>query len=198
MFDKNSRFPRFIILMLLPITFIMLIGMFFDVKFVASAYFIAILVSVVFFMLDKKYGDSVANYKLAFLLFDIINLIAIIAVVYYEFTKHSKLLNIMLIALMAVLLFLILIDVNLLKNKDISKKYSVFIGLLNLGVMICILTYFCNVSELFFVIGALVFEVAIIVLKTIIIFKKHKKVKEQENEFDIVSIIRAEEEGDFE
>ena len=198
MFDKNSRFPRFIILMLLPITAIMLIGMFFDVKFVASAYFIAILVSVVFFMLDKKYGDSVANYKLAFFLFDIINLISTIAVIYYEFTKHSKLLNGLLVALMILLIFLIMIDIILLKNKDISKKYSVYVGLFNLSVMICILTYFCNVSDLLFVIGALVFEVAIIVLKTLIIFKKHKKVKEKEIGFDIVSIIRAEEEGDYE
>ena len=198
MFDKNSKFPRFIILMLLPITAIMFVGMFFDVKFVASAYFIALLVSVVFLMLDRRYGENVANYKLAFFLFDIINIIATVAVIYYEFAKYSKLLSGLLIALMAVLLFLILIDVILVKNKDISKKYSIWVGLINLGVMICILTYFCNVSDLFFVIGALIFEVATIVIKSLIIFKKHKKVKENENEFDIVSIIRAEEEGDFE
>ena len=198
MFDKNSKFPRFIILMLLPITAIMFVGMFFDVKFVASAYFIALLVSVVFLMLDRRYGENVANYKLAFFLFDIINIIATVAVIYYEFAKYSKLLSGLLIALMAVLLFLILIDVILVKNKDISKKYSIWVGLINLGVMICILTYFCNVSDLFFVIGALTFEVATIVIKSLIIFKKHKKVKENENEFDIVSIIRAEEEGDFE
>ena len=34
--------------------------------------------------------------------------------------------------------------------------------------------------------------------KSLIIFKKHQKIKDKENEFDIVSIIRAEEEGDFE
>ena len=198
MFDKNSRFPRFIILMLLPITVIMLIGMFFDVKFVASAYFIALLVSVVFLMLDRKYGENVANYKLAFFLLDIINIIATGVVIYYEFTKYSKLLSGLLVALMAVLLFLIFIDAILLKNKDISKKYSVWVLLLNLCVMICILTYFCNVSDLFFVIDALIFEVAIILIKSLIIFKKHQKVKENENEFDLVSIIRAEEEGDFE
>ena len=198
MFDKNSKFPRFIILMLLPITALMFVGMFFDVKFVASAYFIALLVSVVFLMLDRKYGENVANYKLAFFLFDIINIIATVAVIYYEFAKYSKLLSGLLIALMAVLLFLILIDVLLLKNIDISKKYSVWVLLLNLCVMICILTYFCNVSDLFFVIDALIFEVAIIVIKSLIIFKKHQKVKEKENEFVLVSIIRAEEEGDFE
>ena len=198
MFDKNSRFPRFIILMLLPITVIMLIGMFFDVKFVASAYFIALLVSVVFLMIDKRYGENVANYKLAFLLFDIINIIASGVVIFYEFAKHSKLLIGFMIALMAVLLFLILIDVMLIKNKDISKKYSVWVLFLNLCVMICILTYFFNVSDLFFVIGALTFEIVIIVIKLLIILKKHQKDKENDNKFDLVSLIRAEEEGDFE
>lgn len=198
MFDKNSRFPRFIILMLLPITAIMLIGMFFDVKFVASAYFIALLVSVVFLMIDKRYGENVANYKLAFLLFDIINIIASGVVIFYEFAKHSKLLIGFMIALMAVLLFLILIDVMLIKNKDISKKYSVWVLFLNLCVMICILTYFFNVSDLFFVIGALTFEIVIIVIKLLIILKKHQKDKENDNKFDLVSLIRAEEEGDFE
>ncbi len=198
MFDKNSKFPRFIILMLLPITMIMLVGMFFDVKIVASAYFIALLISVVFLLLDKKYGENVANYKLAFFLFDIINLIAALAVIYYEFRKYSYILNGLLIALVAVLLFLILIDVILLKNNDISKRQSILILFLNVGVMLCILTYFCNVSDLFFVIDALIFEVAIIVAKSLIIFKKKQKTKEKVNEFDLVSIIRAEEEGDFE
>lgn len=198
MFDRNSKFPRFIILMLLPITIIMFVGIFFDNRVVSCAYFVALLVSIVFLMLDRKYGENVANYKLSFFLFDIINLIATVAVIYYEFKKYSYLLNALIVALIVVLIFLIMIDVVLIKNKDVTKRQSIYVLLLNVGVMICILTYFCNVSDLFFVIDALIFEVAIIIVKSLIIFSKKLKNKEKVNEFDLVSIIRAEEEGDFE
>lgn len=202
MFDRNSKFPRFIILMLLPITLIMLIGMFFAPRLVANAYFIALLVSVVYLLIDRHYGENITNYRLAFFLFDIINLIATIVVIYYEFRKESYLLNILMIISMIFIVLLILIDVVLVKNNDIEKKHSVFVGLVNLGFMICILTYFYNVSELFFIIDALIFEVSSIIIKIIIIFSKNSAdenaVCNNENEVDIVSIIRAEEEGDFE
>lgn len=202
MFDRNSKFPRFIILMLLPITLIMLVGMFFSPRLVANAYFIALLISVVYLLIDRHYGENITNYRIAFFLFDIINLIATIVVIYYEFRKESYLLNIFMIISMIFIVFLILIDIVLVKNKDIEKKHSVFVGLVNLGFMICILTYFYNVSELFFIIDALIFEVSSIIIKIIIIFTKNNDKEaiatDKGNDIDIVSIIRAEEEGDFE
>ena len=45
MFEKNSKFPRFFILMLIPIAAIMFVGMFFSMKFVAYSYFVALLIA---------------------------------------------------------------------------------------------------------------------------------------------------------
>ena len=196
MFERNSKFPRFFILMLVPIAIVMLFGMFFSLRFVANSYFIALLIACVFMMLDRHHGENLTNYKLAFFVFDFINLIATITVVYFEYIKQSLLLNILLIVLIAIFVVLLIVDGVLLKNKNITKKFSSFVNLLNIGTMICILTYFFNVSELFFVIDALVFEISILIIKLIIEYGKHKKNNENKDEFDLVSIIRAEE-GDL-
>lgn len=196
MFERNSKFPRFFILMLVPIAIVMLFGMFFSLRFVANSYFIALLIACVFMMLDRHHGENLTNYKLAFFVFDFINLIATITVVYFEYSKQSMLLNVLLIALIAIFVVLLIVDGVLLKNKNITKKFSSFVNLLNIGTMICILTYFFNVSELFFVIDALVFEISILIIKLIIEYGKHKKNNENKDEFDLVSIIRAEE-GDL-
>lgn len=196
MFERNSKFPRFFILMLVPIAIVMLFGMFFSLRFVANSYFIALLIAVVFMMLDRHHGENLTNYKLAFFVFDFINLIATITVIYFEYSKQSLILNILLIALIAIFVILLIVDGVLLKNKNITKRYSSFVNLLNIGTMICILTYFFNVSELFFVIDALVFEISILIIKLIIEYGKHKKNNENKDEFDLVSIIRADE-GDL-
>lgn len=196
MFERNSKFPRFFILMLVPIAIVMLFGMFFSLRFVANSYFIALLIAVVFMMLDRHHGENLTNYKLAFFVFDFINLIATITVIYFEYSKQSLILNILLIALVAIFVILLIVDGVLLKNKNITKRYSSFVNLLNIGTMICILTYFFNVSELFFVIDALVFEISILIIKLIIEYGKHKKNNENKDEFDLVSIIRADE-GDL-
>lgn len=197
MFDRNSKFPRFFIIMLIPIALIMLIGMFFSVKIVGNAYLFALIVAFVFLMLDRHYGENLTNYKLSFLLFDVINLIAVIAITYYEYRNHSMLLNIFLVILMAVLVLLLLIDAFVVKNKDISKKQTLFVGLVKMGSMICILTYFYNVSDLFFVIDALIFELSNVIIK-LMITEKFKKKEEKTDEFDLVSIIRStDEEGDL-
>ncbi len=196
MFEKNSKFPRFFILMLIPIALVMLIGMFFSVYIVSTAFFVVLLISVVFLMLDRHHGENLTNYKLSFFLFDLISAISVVTIIYYEFKNHSSLLNIFLIILSLFLIFSLVVDIVLLKNKDISKKQSVFVSLIKIGSMICILTYFYNVSDLFFVIDALIFEIANIVIKLMIRGKLKKE--EKSEEFDLVSIIRSpEEEGDL-
>lgn len=198
MFERNSKFPRFFILMLIPVAIVMLVGMFFTVKIVASAYFVALLIAFVFVMLDRHHGENLTNYKLAFFVFDFINLVASISVIYFEFKKHSVLLNVLIISLISLFLILLVVDGVLIKNKDFSKKHSVLISLVNMGTMICILTYFYDVSELFFVIDALIFAIASIVIKCMLVFgKKTKKTEQNKDEFDLVSIIRSEEEGDL-
>ena len=198
MLEKNSKFPRFFILMLIPLALIMLVGMFFGVKIVSSTYFIALLIAIVFLMLDKHHGENLANYKLSFFLFDVINLIAVVSIMYYEYGSHSMLLNIFLTVLCAVLIFLIVFDCVILRNKDITKRQSVYVSLVKMGSMISLLTYFYNVSILFFAIDALIFELANVVLKMIIGEVKIKRKDDKNGEFDLVSVIRAEEdEGDL-
>lgn len=197
MFDKNSKFPRFFIFMLIPIALIMFIGMFFSVKIVGNVYLFALIIAFVFMMLDRHHGENLTNYKLSFFLFDIINFIAVIAIIYYEFASHSMVLNILLVALLVVILLLLIVDGVIVKNKDISKKQSVFVSLIKMGSMICILTYFYNVSDLFFVIGALIFEFASVIIK-LIISERFKRKEEKQDDFDLVAFIRSsDEEGDL-
>ena len=99
MFDTTSKFPKIFVYMLASIAIIIFIGMFFSLKFVSAMYFIALLISFVVLILDRKYGTILTNYKLTFFLFDLINLMSVIAIIYYEFTKHTLVLNIFLIAL---------------------------------------------------------------------------------------------------
>ena len=47
-----------------------------------------------------------------------------------------------------------------MKSKNTSKVESVFVGILKIGSMICMLTYFYGVSSLFFAIDAMIFEIA--------------------------------------
>ena len=196
MFEKNSKFPRFFILMLIPIAIVMFVGMFFSARFVGNSYFIALIIVFVFLMLDRHHGENLTNYKLAFFIIDFINLIAVIAVLYYEFTKYSLLLNVFLISLIVLLLILTVIDGIMLTNKDISKRSSILVNLTNFAAMICILTYFYEVSDLFFAIDAVLFMIGTIVAKIMLIYKRRDKKEEKANEFDLVSIIREEEEAD--
>ena len=197
MFDKNSKFPRFFILMLVPIALIMLIGMFFSVKIVGSVYLFALIIAFVFLMLDRHHGENLTNYKLSCFLFDLINLIAVIAITYYEYKNHTMVLNIFLVVLIVVLLLSIIADVVIIRCKDISKKKSVFISIVKMGAMICILTYFYNVSNLFFAVDALIFEIANVIIK-LFITEKVKTKEDKKEKFDLVSVIRSsDEEGEL-
>ena len=167
---SKFKFSSFFICMLIPMAFIMFVGMFFNIKIVANTYFAALILAIVFFVLNKKYGKFVTNHKLAFILFEIINLIAVIAIIYYEFTKHTIVLNLFLILLIGAELILLVIDIFFIKNERISEQENLFISVVKLGSFICILTYFFKVSVLFFAIDALIFEISNMILK--IIFNK--------------------------
>ena len=198
---NKSKFSNFFLFLLIPIALIMFVGIFFDVKLVANSYFVALILAVVYFMLNKKYGKLITNHKLGFILFETINLIAVIAVIYYEFSKHTIVLNLFLILLIVAELLMLILDVFMIKNEEINEQENLFISVVKLGSFICILTYFFKVSSLFFAIDALIFEVANIILK--ILFKKFDvfMTKETENEVsNIEKIINsaAENEGEIE
>ena len=171
--EKNFRFPQFFNYLLVTLSVIIFAGMFFSVKIVGGVYFIAILLSVVFAILDKKYGKFLSNYKVTFFLFDLINLISVIAILYYEYSRHEMILNVFLILLIVIEVLMMIIDFFLIKNKNLSKNESFIVNVVKIASMICILTYFYKVSILFFAIDALFLEVASLILK-IYVYKVEK------------------------
>lgn len=205
MFESNSKFPRIFVYMMSFLALIMFIGMFFGVVFVGSPYFIAMLVCAIILILDRRYGSILTNYKLIFLLFEIVNLIAVISVVYYEYSKHTEILNLFLILLIVVEVVMAIIDIFLLKNKNLTKIKNVIIDFIKLCSMICIITYFFNVSKLYFAIFAFVFEAMNLAVKISTYFENLGKVKENANETavqekteKIEDIIHSNNEGDGE
>lgn len=167
---NKSKFSSFFVCMLIPMALLMFVSMFFSVKIVEGIYFAALILAVVYLILNKKYGKFISNHKLAFILFELINLIAVIAIIYYEFKKFTILLNLFLIALLVAEIVLICLDIFYVKNENINAQENLFISVLKLGSFICIITYFFNISTLFFAIDALIFEIANIIIK--VLFQK--------------------------
>ena len=194
MFESTSKFPKFYLYMLLCIAITIFIGMFFSLTLVCVVYFVALLLSAVVLMLDKKYGTILTNYKLTFFLFDLINLIAAIAIIYYENKTHTRELNNFLIGLIVANVVLMVVDIFLIKNKNMTKTENLWIDVVKLCSMICMLTYFFKVSELVYAIVALGFEVINLVLK-IVVNRTRKlpetETKEEKNKNVIVSLIRS-------
>ncbi len=202
---NKSKFSNFFVCMLIPMALLMFVAMFFSVKIVEGIYFAALILAVVYLILNKKYGKFITNHKLAFILFEIINLIAVIAIIYYEFAKFTIILNFFLVLLIIAEVLLLLLDIFYIKNEKINSQENLFISIVKLGSFICILTYFFNISTLFFAIDALIFELANLTIK--ILFQKFelpeisKEDKKEENEpSNIEKIIdsAAENEGEIE
>lgn len=180
---------------------VIFVGMFFDVKFVGAPYFIAMIICAVIFLLDRKFATLLTNYKLTYFLFELVNLMAIISVVYYEYENLDKNLEVFLILLLVVEVLMAVIDIFLLKNKDLNRTKNLIIDFIKLCSMICIITYFFGVSKLYFAIFALVFEAMNIALKVSTYFEnlnKKDKVVETKKEEKLEDIIHSESEGDGE
>lgn len=189
MFESNSKFPKIFVYMMCVLALTMFVGMFFGVVFVGSPYFIAMLVCAIILLLDKRYGSILTNYKLTYLLFEIVNLMAVISVVYYEYSKHTEILNTFLILLIVVEVLMAIIDILVLKNKNLNKTRNLIIDFIKLCSMICIITYFFGVSKLYFAIFAFVFEAMNLSVKVVTFFDCPKNVKDkteivQEKEID--------------
>lgn len=194
MFENNSKFPRFFIFMLVAIACIMLSCIFFSSTLVGYTYFIALIICVVYLMIDRHYAEPLTNYKLSFFLFDLINLIAVIAVLYYELSSKALVLSIFVIILFIVEIALLVVDVFLVKIKNVSKKESLYVGLFKLASIICVCTYFYNVSDLYFAIIALAFELSNLIVKIAFNSNKFKLKSEKEdlsNDKKIEQFIRS-------
>lgn len=201
MFESNSKFPRIFVYIMSFLAVVIFVGMFFDVKFVGAPYFIAMIICAVIFLLDRKFATLLTNYKLTYFLFELVNLMAIISVVYYEYENLDKNLEVFLILLLVVEVLMAVIDIFLLKNKDLNRTKNLIIDFIKLCSMICIITYFFGVSKLYFAIFALVFEAMNIALKVSTYFEnlnKKDKVVETKKEEKLEDIIHSESEGDGE
>lgn len=180
MFESNSKFPKFFVYMMSLLAIFMFVGMFFGVRFVGSPYFIAMLVCAIILLLDKKYGSILTNYKLVYLLFEIINLIAIISVIYHEYDTLDETLTLFLGLLIVVEVSMAVIDVLFLKNKNLTKAKNLIIDFFKLCSMVCLITYFFGVSKLYFAIFALVFEAMNVAVKLVTYFENKNKLKVEE------------------
>lgn len=181
MFESNSKLPKIFIYMLTAVAVFMFVGLFFGVRYVGMPYFIALMICVVMFVLDKKSNANLTNYKLTYLLFGIVNLIAIIAVIYYEYSKHTEVLNLFLILLVVVEVLMAAIDVFVLKNKNLTKRFNLAIDFVRFCSMLCVMFYFFGVSDVYFSIFAFVFELANVGIKVSTFFR-HKNEKEVASE----------------
>lgn len=202
MFESNSKFPKIFVYMMSVLALMMFIGMFFGVVFVGSPYFIALLICAILLILDRKYGSILTNYKLVYLLFEIVNLFAVISVVYYEYSKHTEILNTFLILLIIIETLMALIDIFLLKNKKLTRTMNVVIDFIKLCSMICIITYFFGVSKLYFAIFAFVFESINLTVKVISFLDKptneDAKIDEKSEKLEDIIHSGSENEGDGE
>ncbi len=69
--NKTSNFHRFFVLLLLVPAITMIVGSFFDIQIVGNAYFVALLILISFFIIDKHYGTILTNYRITFFLTDL-------------------------------------------------------------------------------------------------------------------------------
>ena len=181
MAEKDTRFPIFFTLMLIALSVLMIIGIFLGSSFVGVLFFISLLVVIVFTILDKKYGKQLASHEDYYLFVDIICLIAISAIMYYEDANQSKILKIFLALLGTSIGVLILLDFLYCKDEFYVKKECLIIDFTQICSMICILAYFYKVSEFWFAVVALVFEIINIILR-VVFTTKQKKLLETQSE----------------
>ena len=176
MFETNSKFPKIFVYMMSLIALIISCGVFFSPKIVGGAYFIALLICTIIFILDRKYGSILTNYKITYLLFEIVNFLATITILVYEYTKHTEVLNVFLILLVGLEVLMMLVDIFVLKNKHLTKIENIIIDFVKLCSMVCLLTYFFNVSKLYFAIFAFVFEVVNVAVKVLVYIENKSKI----------------------
>ena len=199
MFETNSKFPKIFVYMMSVLAAIMFVGIFFSAKIVGGAYFIAMLICGIIFILDRKYGSILTNYKLTYLLYELVNLIAVLSVIVYEYSKHTETLNVFLILLLAVEIVMGIVDIFLLKNKQLTKTKNLIIDFIKLCSMVCIITYFFNVSKLFFAIFAFVFESMNIAVKVVTyIENKNHAIEQSKPQENLEDIIHSDDGGDGE
>ena len=175
MFESNSKLPKIFIYMMSLLALIMFVGLFFGVGYVRLPYYIAIIICVIMLILDGRSNSNLTNYKLTYLLFEVVNLIAVISIMYYRNAELSKTVNAIFVALIVVEVLAGVIDVFVLKNKNLNKRLNVSIDFIKLWSMICIIKYLSGFEKIWFAIAALVLELANVSIKVIARIKNQKE-----------------------
>ncbi len=171
MAENSSKFPKFFIYMFSALICVMIICAFFSLTAVGSVYFVMMLLVVVFIILDKHYGFFITNYKPIFIMFDLGSFVSLVTVMCYEYKLHSLTLNIFLWMILAVRLSLIVVDCVFIKNKFITKKECLLIDFIQICSMICVLTYFYQVSTFWYSVVAFALALLNIVVKIYVAIK---------------------------
>jgi hypothetical protein len=200
MLKTNSKYPKFIIYMLMALALMNFASTFINFYIASATFFITIIVVVVFLVLDRKYGSDLSNYKMTFFLLDLICIIALATVLVYEYSTASMILNGFMFLLIGMLVLSLIIDWFLIKNQRFTNNENTLVNVVKLCSMICILTYFFNVSDLFFAIDSLIFEVAGFILKIYLnMDDSQKKTEEKVEEPTIEEMISSvgQNEGDM-
>lgn len=177
MIEKEPKFPMFFIFMLMALSILMMVGVFFNSAFVGVLFFIGLLLVIVFTILDKKYGMRLACHDDYYLFVDIVCAIAVASIIYYEEANQSNILKIFLGILFGSILLLIILDVFFCRDKYFVKKECLFIDIAQICSMICILAYFYGVSEFWFAVVALCICVTNFVVRVVITLKQKKNLE---------------------
>ncbi len=176
--NKTSNFHRFFVLLLLVPAITMIVGSFFDIQIVGNAYFVALLILISFFIIDKHYGTILTNYRITFFLTDLINIIAVATILAYVYNKEITV-DVCLIAVIVIEAIMIILNLFFTKNENITKYFGAIVDTVKIGSIISILAYFYKVSTFWFAIDALIFELVSLGFK-IYFAAVHKKVEEKE------------------
>lgn len=204
MSENNSKFPKFFIYMFSALILAMIVCALFSLTAVGAVYFVMLLVVVVFTILDKRYNFFITNYKSIFVMFDLAGLVSVLTIICYEYSKHSLTLNIFLWLILGIRLCHILVDLLFIKNNFISKAECLMIDFIQIGSMICVLTYFYQVSTFWYSIVAFALAVGNMALKVYVAVVLKKRIAKQavvsvqEKDETISGLGRNDDEGDIE
>lgn len=204
MSENSSKFPKFFIYMFSALILVMIVCAFFSLTAVGAVYFVMLLVVVVFTILDKRYNFFITNYKPIFIMFDLAGLVSVLTIICYEYSRHSLTLNIFLWMILAIRLSLVLVDTFFIKNKLITKFECLAIDFIQIGSMICVLTYFYHVSTFWYSVVAFALAVVNMALKIYVAIVLRKRCAKQqgvqiaETDEMVNSLEKSDDEGDVE
>ena len=184
----GKEFPKFFLYLYVVLALCIFVSTFFSAKVVSVTYFITFIITVVYYILNIKYGKKFSSYKQSLVMFNIINLVAVFSIIYYESSKHSLLIITFLSLMLFVELISLIFNIFFAKNENFVLPEIILLYCMILGIMICVLTYLFDVSDLWYAIIAFVLELVGFVMKFGFTFKNYSKIKHEKTEEELQKI----------